>query len=261
MARSYETETNQEPRLESLDPEWRGFRIIGAVAALLAAIIFRRWLSAEFIMFRSSGIFNISFDPQPTTPVAWFALLQTHRLIAMLMLNAFDIVNYLLVGLMYYSIHSVLRKSNKVFMTFTMGITIAGIAMFLSSNQAFNLLSLSNQYAAAATESQRSLFLAAGQSALNLNNPTLFGTGLFWSYMCLYLAGLTISLIMLQTRYFGKATAVIGIVANAFGLGYFFTSAFAPSLGVIPAVGSAPCNLVWYILVGLRMFKLARKAV
>ena len=258
MRPSIETDGNHE--LESLDSKWRGILPLGAIAALLAAIVFRRWLSAEFAMLRSFGVFRTNGDAEPTTVAAWFALLQTHRFAAMLMLNAFDAINYALVGLMYFSLYSVLKRINKPYTTFAMYAAIAGTAMFFASTQAFNLLSLSNQYVSTAVDSQRSLLLAAGQAALNLNNPTLFGTGLFWSYMCLYLAGLIFSLTMLQTRHFGKATAILGIVANAFGLGYFITSAFAPSLGVIPAVGSAPCNLVWYILIGIRLLKLARKA-
>jgi hypothetical protein len=143
-------------------------------------------------------------------------------------------------------------------MILAMALTIIGLSICFSSNQAFNLLSLSNQYAAATSDTQKALILAAGQFALNINDPTTFGTGVFWSFIFLYLAGLIISLVMLQSIHFSKWTAIVGIVANAFGVGYFLTSAFAPTLGIIPAVGSAPCNLIWYILIGFRLLKLAR---
>jgi Domain of unknown function (DUF4386) len=171
------------------------------------------------------------------------------------MLNVFDIVNYVLAGLMYFGVYAVLRHSAKVHMIFAMGLTIIGTAVYLTSNQAFPLLSLSSQYSAAISESQKAMLLAAGQYALTINSPVTFGTGTFWGYMFLYLGGMIISMSMLKSDLFGRWTAVIGIIANTFGLCYFFSAAFAPSLNILPALGSAPCNLVWYILTGLNLLK------
>ena len=101
--------------------------------------------------------------------------------------------------------------------------------------------------------------LATVAAALNANDPLLFGGGLFWSYMFLYLAGLITAIVMLRSRLFGRWLAGFGIAASMFGLGYFVTSAFAPALGIIPAVGSAPCNLVWYLLTGLALLRAGRR--
>ena len=79
--------------------------------------------------------------------------------------------------------------------------------------------------------------------------------------MCLYLAGLITALLMLQSIFFGKLTAIIGIIASSFGLGYFFTTAFVPSLNIVPAVGSAPFNLIWYILIGIKLIKITRQKI
>jgi hypothetical protein len=237
------------------DSKWKSLEVVAVAAALLAAIVFRRWLSAEYGMFRSLGAFHFDFNAEPATPLDWFALLHTNRIIGLLMLNAFDLVNYLLVVLTYLGSYSVLRRYNRIYMALAMAVAIIGISIYVSSNQAFNLLSLSDQYWSTTSETQKTLLLAAAQVSLNMNNPVTFGTGLFWSYMCLYSAGFIISLIMLRSNFFGKWTAVLGIVANAFGLGYFFTAAFAPSLSIIPAVGSAPCNLVWYVLIAAGLIK------
>jgi len=237
----------------------RAILVVAGVSALLAAIVFRRWLSAEFHMLQAMGTIHLDVPTEASSPSSWFAFIHSHRAVGLLLLNAFDLVNYVLVALAYFGIYSVLRQARRESMQLAIGLMVLGLSAHLASNQAFNLISLSDQYSSATDPNARSLILSAGQTALGLNDPTTFGTGLFWSYIALYLAGLLISLAMLQTRLFGKWTASFGIAANMFGLGYFFTSAFAPSLSVIPAIGSAPCNLVWYVLSGLRLLGVAKE--
>jgi hypothetical protein len=233
--------------------------IVAGISALLAAIVFRRWLSAEFNLLQTMGMIQLDVPTEAASPLSWLAFLHTHRAVGLLLLNAFDLVNYALVAFAYFGIYSVLRQARRESMQIAMGLTVLGLFAYLVSNQAFNLVSLSDRYASTIDTNARTMILSAGQTELSLNDPTTFGTGLFWSYIALYLAGLIISLAMLQTRVFGKWTASFGIAANVFGLGYFFTSAFVPSLGIIPAVGSAPCNLAWYILSGLRLFRVAKE--
>jgi hypothetical protein len=72
------------------------------------------------------------------------------------------------------------------------------------------------------------------------------------------LACLFLSIAMLEGRLFTRATAIIGIIANGLGLGYFFTVAFAPPLTFIPLSSSAPLLIAWYILIGIRLLRLSR---
>jgi hypothetical protein len=122
-----------------------------------------------------------------------------------------------------------------------------------------NLLSLSSQYFAATSDFQKPLILSAGQYALTVNDPVVFGTGTFWGYMFFYSAGLLLSIGMVKSAFIGTWIGIIGIVANTFGLGYFFTSFFGHSLSIIPALGSAPANLLWYIAVGVQLIRISQK--
>ena len=47
-------------------------------------------------------------------------------------------------------------------------ISLMGIIVFLTTNRAFALLDLSNQYTAATTDTQRSVLIAAGQALLSV---------------------------------------------------------------------------------------------
>jgi hypothetical protein len=237
----------------------RIFELIGGIAALLAALVFRRWLSAELGMLQALGVVHVQPLAAPSSPIEWFGLLHTNALVGLLLLNVFDIVNYVLAAFMYLGIYSLLRGKDHAYLGLGMVLAAIGVAVYITSNQALNLLSLSNQFFAATSDFQRQLLLSAGQYALAVNDPVAFGTGTFWSYVFFYSAGLLMSIGMLKSGFIGKWMGIVGIVANVFGLGYFFTSFFGHSLSIIPALGSAPTNLVWYIAVGIQLIRISQK--
>ncbi len=243
--------------LEKMERGWKCLLLIGGVAALLAAIIFRRWLGAEYELLANMGLFRSGPRAPPGDVSDWFALLRTRRLVGFTLLNGFDLVNYALVGLIFLGLHAALSRYDKARMTLFLGFAFLGIAVYFASNQALPLLALSDQYASAAA-AQKSAILATGHALLAMNNPLVFGSGVFWGFVFVTVAGLIASFVMLHSGLFGKWASVIGILANALGLGYFFTLAFAPSLTFIPLSASAPFLLVWYILIGLKLLALFR---
>ena len=204
------------------------------------------------------GAFRSGPGRPPTGVMEWFALLRTHAVVGLTLLNAFDLVNYALVGLVFLGLYAALRRYEKGSMTLAVSLAGVGIAIYFASNQAFSLLALSGQYAAAGTESQRMALLNTGQVLLALNNHAVFGSGVFWGFVLVTLAGLIASIVMLGRGPFGRWTSIIGILANALGMGYFFTLALVPPLTFIPLSASAPFLLAWYILVGIRLIRLSR---
>jgi hypothetical protein len=69
---------------------------------------------------------------------------------------------------------------------------------------------------------------------------------------------LIISVVMLRSRDFARATGYVGIVANGAGLGYFVALAYAPAILALPPVISAPFRLIWYILIAVGLLRLGR---
>ena len=234
---------------------WRSLQVLGGVAAILAGLVFRRWWSSELALLESVGVVHATGAAVPTTPAEWFALIQAQPFRALVQLNFFDLVNFVLVALMYLGLFARLRMARTASTTLAMGLTLLGVALYLASSQAANLFALGAQFSASTNDAQRQLLLAAGQSALVSGNPIGFGTGVFWSYMSLYGAGLLLSLAMLRDSSFARWTGVLGVIASSIGLGYFVTCAFGPTLSVIPAVLSAPCNLVWYVATGIALVR------
>ncbi len=238
---------------------WRTLYILGGAAALIAVLVFRRNLGAEFYLFKGFGI----WDVPAVTPISageWFALLQDNVFVGLTLFGLFDLINYALVGLIFLALFGALRQTNKSAMVVAITFSFVGISVYFASNQAFAMLNLSERYAAATTAAQQAMFLAAGEALLAIDNPgaTHQGTGVYLSLLLVLLAGLIISIVMLKSTVFSKWAAWTGILANGLGLGYFLVLIFAPTLIWLPPSLSAPFRLIWYILIALGLFRLAR---
>jgi len=237
----------------------KGLYRIGGAAALLAGLVFRRNLDAEFMLLRSVGIINVGPAVPPATVMDWFRLLEKNPLIGLTLLNLFDILNYALVGLMLLALYVSLRRASESLMLIAAALGFVGIAVYFASNQAFPMLFLSGQYAAATTDAQRAMVLAAGQAMLAIHSSANYqGNGIYLSFFLVSVAGLILSAVMLRSNTFNKSTAYVGILANSFGLSYYIVLAFAPALVFLPVSISAVFLLVWYLLIGGRFFQLSR---
>jgi hypothetical protein len=190
----------------------------------------------------------------PSSALEWFTLLQDNVVLGLILLDLFDVVNYMLVGLLFLALYGALRRANKSAMTVATACSLVGAAVYLASNQAFAMLALSNRYAAAATDAQRAAFLAAGEALLAVHDPG----GIHLSLFLVALAGLIASLVMWRSGVFGKVSATMGLVANGLVLSYFVVVAFAPAIAPLFPSLSALFRLIWYILIAWRLFQLGR---
>jgi hypothetical protein len=129
---------------------------------------------------------------------------------------------------------------------------LIGIASYLASTAAFEMLSLSNQYAAATTESQKSALLAAG----HVMAANWMGTAFDVGYVIQGIALLIISVVMLRSDVFGGTITYLGILASAMML----LPPTAGPIGIILSVGSVFPLEIWCILISARFLKLAQKA-
>lgn len=254
--------TDRDTTAKSADFVYRGLYKTGAAAALIAAVIFRRNLDAEFMLLRQFGVINVGPSASPSTVIDWFSLLQDSKLLGLTLLNLFDLVNYILVGLIFLALFAALRRASPSWMAIAAVLGFAGITAYFASNQAFTMLSLSNQYAATTTDVQRAMFLAAGQAVLAIHNNAIFaGSGIYLSFLLVSVAGLIISAVMLRSSIFSRGTAYMGVLANGFGLGYYIVVIFAPALVFIPLSISAIFLLIWYLLISGRLWALGSQGM
>jgi hypothetical protein len=239
--------------------DWTNLYKAGGLAALVAGVLFRRNLSAEIGLF--------SPRKAPVAVGDWFELLQSDRLLGLAYLNVFDLVNYILVLLMFVSLFVALRRDNRSSMAVATTLGIVGIAVYLASNTALSMLSLSDQYAVATVDAQRASLLGAGQAMLALNrfsNPGAHpGAAGYMSLLLIALAGLITSVIMLRGHTFNRVTAIAGILASALDLAYCAAYVLVAKTDTellatlfIPAAGLF--LMIWHIMVGWRLYQLGR---
>ena len=223
-------------------------------------LVFRRNFGAELMEFNGLGLFSV---PQawPVTALEWFELLQENRFVGLALFGLFDLINAALLGLVLLALYGALRRVSQGVMVVAMALGFVGITVYLATNQAFAMLTLSNRYTEAAGEARRAAILSAGEALLGIQNPgELFeGAGAFISLHLILLAGLLVSVVMLRSRAFHKVGAYAGILANLFALGQFVFLAVLPPLVWLPPTLSAPLRLLWYLLIAVGLFRLARQ--
>jgi len=241
---------------ETVDLTWKGLYKVSGVSTLIIAAMY---LLAMVIYIPA----NLA-GPPPSSVIEWFTLFQNDRLTALFYLGFADIIIMLCSGPMFLGLYAVLRRTNNTWMIIATSFAFVGIAVYLATNAVFSMLTLSDQYAAATTEAQRSLLLAAGQATLAMVEGT---GGRYMGLPLVWVSSLIVSVVMLQCKIFNKATAVVGIVGFALLTASIpfatytttgETSVVVAAIVFITYLGGGVLSLVWYFLVGVRLMHLGR---
>ena len=235
-------------------PNWKSLYRVGGAAALLAA-------GLEIAAALIGVISSYTWGPAPSTVIGFFTLLQNNRFLGLVDLGLFDIATMALLVPMFLAVYMALRRASASFMAIATTLSLVGIGVYLATETAFSLLSLSSQYAAATTDAQRSLFLAAGQAMLAEQVGGGSGTGTYMAFFLIGVAGLIIATVMQRSNIFGKVTASVGILANGIIVAYYIGIACVSiplATGILLFSASGLIYLIWIILIGLRLFQLAQ---
>jgi hypothetical protein len=231
---------------------------IGCAAAVVALAVFRRWLSSEFLLLRAMGVIRSGPNALPNSAVGWFTLLHAHPTLGFTLLNGFDMITFVLAGIVYSALYIALRRTDREYLILALALSFAGIVLYIASNPAFPMLRLSSQYAAASADAQRSI-LAAGEQVIASKNPLAMGQNL--AFVLFNTGGLILSTAMLRSGVFSTRTAWLGILFNTFALGFPLGVALAPGNQIIPGVAWVVAVLFWvfwYIGIARAFARLAR---
>ena len=88
----------------------------------------------------------------PSTVEGWFALLQDNRLLGLTELTGLQIPMFALLVPVFLAVHVALRPANPALSLVGAAFGLMGIGVYLASNTALSMLTLSEQRAAAASE-------------------------------------------------------------------------------------------------------------
>jgi hypothetical protein len=238
---------NQVTNAETADSTYQSLYKIGGAAALIATVLIL------------GDVVGLTIYPQPNTIGDWLMLFQSHTIVGLLDLWGLEVLMYLMFVMMFLALYMVLRKANQSLMVIALTFALLGIGVFFATNNPFSMLSLSNRYATATTDMERSTFLAAGQALLSNTNQRAVG-GFNMGLFLVSVAGLMVSLVMLQSNSFSRSTAFVGILANALSLADYLRQALTPSavVALLVILPNALSLVIWFILVGRQLYQLGR---
>jgi F0F1-type ATP synthase assembly protein I len=216
---------------------WNALYRSAAAAALITAVLIPIQI-AVFIAY-----------PFPDTVTGWFALLQHDPLPGLVDLDLLLVVDNVLLVVIALALYVALRGVSPSITLMATGLWLLAIAMFITANPAVGLLGLSDRFAAATTEAQRSAALAAGQALLAGWDGTAFQV----AYVLGQVAGIMVGLVMLRSGRFGRATPYTLITGNLVGFGLYL-----PAVGLTISAFSGLVLWAWYLLIAPRFFRLDR---
>jgi hypothetical protein len=212
---------------------WQTLHGVGGVSALAVLVL----IPIQMVVFL--------LWPPPSSVIGWFTLFQDNALVGLLDMDLLLIVDYLLLIGVFSALWASLRRVNESLMAIALILQLVATVTYLSSTVAFEMLSLSNQYATATTEVERSIFLAAGQAML----VTWQGTAFDVSYVLSAVATLIVSAVMLRSHLFSKVTGYAGLSAGVL----MSVPATAGTIGVVFSLLSLVPLVVWLTIIARRL--------
>ncbi|MBN1122856.1 MAG: DUF4386 family protein [Anaerolineae bacterium] len=238
----------------TVELHWKKFFKFGAWAAVIGVLVGVVESGIQFFPGAAGG--------DAVTAADWFALIQDHWFIGLRNLGLLNIL-FALTGIPFMiALYGAHRKSQPTFALQAMIVSMIGAGVFLATNRAFAMLSLSQQYAAATSEAQRAALVAAGQSMLVVGQSHTPGT--FLAFLMTEGAGLLMSIVMLRGGVFSKGNAIAGIVAFGGLLLYDISYSFVPALqdlAMIFVFLAGAASIVWQIMAALKLFQLGKADV
>lgn len=231
---------------------WKPLYRFGAIAALVAALLFRRNLGAEVSLFTGANAI-------PHSAEEWFRLLQTNPFVGMSFLAVFDLCNYFLEGLIFLTLAAALWQAGKSLAAMALASGLVGIAVNFSTNISLSMLSLSQQSAEATSAAPKTAFLSAGQALLTTHNPlaVIPSTGPYLSLLLIALAAFLFSMLLLPSH---RATASLGLLASGCDLTYCLTVFWFPNQPIYLFLAAAGLFwMLWHLLVARVLLKLSKE--
>jgi hypothetical protein len=227
-----------EPHVETADSRWSWLYKIGGAAALFGVAIYLIHLIVFFVW------------GQPETALGWFTLFESNKLGGLLAFELLLVISSALAIATTLALYVALRRVNESLMVIALAVGLVEAVVFIVARPALEMLYLSEGYAAATTDAQRAMFLAAGETMLATFNGTAFhlSINLFSIYF------LIVPIVMLRSHIFGRVTAYMGILAAIFNW-----ALYVPQIGLFLSILSVfPFLLIWNILIARRLFQLGK---
>lgn len=154
-----------------------------------------------------------------------------------------------------YACYVVLRREGPA-AGLALALGIMGAAVFVANNPALPMLGLSRDYAAA-DPARRVLVAAAGEAILARGAHG--SPGVLPGFLLVMVANIVLSVEMLRTRVFARATGILGLGGNLLLAVYLVLVTLVPRVRDAATAFAAPGGLLaigWIVSLGVRLIRL-----
>ena len=216
-----------------VDKKWSNLYRAGAISAL------------TMLAFMIIQIVVFVIWPPPTNVIGMFTLFSDNWLLGLLSMDLLYIIDSVMLIIIYLAMYMTLKEVSPNGMLVATILGVIGVGAYFSSNTAFEMLSLSNQYARSVDISQKTLLITAGTVMLE----TYTGTAFDIYYVLNTLVLFVYFAVMRKVNIYGKTIPVLSLLA---GLLMIIPSS-AGMLGMIFSLASLIPWAIWLVLIAKRL--------
>ena len=225
-----------------VEPRWKELYKMAGIAAIVSEVVILLGLISYFIWPYAPGV-------KSTESI--FQLLQSDPFGGLVSLDFFLFAGNLFSILLYLALYVSLEEVNRSYALAALVVGLIAVILLIPSRPLVEMLNPKNAGAVvdanATGEAAKAQYLATGDTLL----ATFNGTGWFMNTLLGGISLLASSILMVRSRIYSKATAIVGIITNAVVCGFFI-----PGLGTFLLFLSLPGYMIWYFLLAKRFFQL-----
>jgi len=217
------------------------------------------WTAILFLIYTAVTILILVLieGGYPATATECFNMLQENRFIALLRLDIVSIVVIPFYYLLFYSLYNALKSGYELIAKIALFCTIVGVTLFLAGVNLASIVIVSDKYQAATSPEVKQQLLAACEGMLA--SDMWINTGAIIRGILIEIGAVIFSLLMLKTQVFNKTTGRVGLLTHGFDLSSIIIGLFFPPIKEFFTMVAGPLYIVWFVLIGIRLFQLGKK--
>ncbi len=216
------------------------------------------WTSFFFLVYSFVSISILIFldGGYPETATECFEMINENRFIALLRLDIVSVIAIPFYYLLFFSIYQALKKDHELIAKIALFCVLAGVTVFIAGVNLASIIVVSDKYHATTSPEMKQHLLAACEGMLA--SDMWINTGAIIRGILIETGAFIFSILMLKTVIFSKATGWIGVLTHGFDLSSVLIGLFFPPIKEIFTMVAGPLYIVWFVLVGIRLFQLSK---
>jgi hypothetical protein len=155
---------------------------------------------------------------------------------------------------LFLGLFDALREDHHAYALLATVLACAGVTLTLSTPTALSMMALSDKYAAATSEAARHDLLAAGHTLLAID--IWHSTASWIGAILLQTGAVVVSVVMVRSSVFSRTIGYVGILTHGLDLLHVVATLFVPLAGVVIMGVAGPLYLIWFPLLGRRLWQL-----